>query len=212
MPSKNESQCYFVQLQIDGYLDAELSEAQQTVFMSHVQDCAGCANEFQYAQTVQDALLKFPQTDCDDLVLESIYRLAENTEQTNVGTGQKQSIASSLEGLLSAVPTFYRYGLTAALVAVVAVAISFSVINPTENTLSNEQLIASEIADQYSPEDVYQALQELNLAIDYLNQVSQRTETMIGGRFLVTPLQDSINASFQRASIRESDPLQNGPI
>ena len=69
MPSNTESQCYFIQLQIDGYLDGDLSEAQSGVFMSHVQGCSGCASEFQYAQTIQDAVLELPQMSCADSVL-----------------------------------------------------------------------------------------------------------------------------------------------
>jgi hypothetical protein len=107
------------------------------------------------------------------------------------------------------VPLYFRYGFSAALVAVVAVVVSLSVVKPTEEP---NQLIVSESVEQYSPEDIALALQELNVAIDYLNQASQRTEVMIGDRFLVTPLQDSINASFFRARIREDAPLINGPI
>ncbi len=76
MPSNTESQCYFIQLQIDGYLDGDLSEAQRGVFMSHVQDCSGCASEFRYAQTIQDAVLELPQMSCADSVLEPIHRLS----------------------------------------------------------------------------------------------------------------------------------------
>jgi hypothetical protein len=73
-------------------------------------------------------------------------------------------------------------------------------------------LVASEPVEQYTPEDISQALDELNVAIDYLNRLSQRTEVMIGDRFLVSPIQDSLNASFQKAGIRENNPLNNGPI
>ncbi len=212
MSNNSDSQCYFVQLQIDGYLDGDLSEAQQTVFMSHVQDCAACAKEFHYAQVVQDAVLELPQIDCGDMVLEPIYRLTDDTGSQRLAAEKQHSIASRLADLLNAIPGFYRYGLSAALVAVIAVAVSFNVPTPSEDNLNSEQLIASENEQQYSPEEIAQALNDLNLAIEYLNQVSQRTEVMIADRFLVTPIQDSINASFQRARIRESDPLQNGPI
>lgn len=212
MPGNDESQCYFVQLQIDGYLDAALSEAQQTIFMSHVQDCATCAREFHYAQAVHDAVLELPELDCDDRVLEPISRLTENVRLGSLGASEQHSIASRLASLFNLAPVFFRYGLSAALLAVVAVAISFKVLTPAQSDLRDEQLIANESAELYSPEDVSQALQDLNLAIEYLNQVSQRTETMIGDRFLVTPLQDSINASFQKVGIRDVDPLQNGPI
>lgn len=208
MPSNSESKCYFIQLQIDGYLDGDLSEAQQGVFMSHVQDCSACASEFRYAQTVQDVVMELPQIECEDFVLQPVHSLTSAAKQ-----GKKEndghSLLTQISGMLNAVPLYFRYGFSAALVAVIAVAISFSVVTPIEEP---EQLIASESVEQYSPEDVALALQELNVAIDYLNQLSQRTEVMIGDRFLVTPLQDSINASFQRTRVRENDPLQNGPI
>lgn len=208
MPSNGESQCYFIQLQIDGYLDGDLSAAQQGTFMSHVQDCAACASEFRYAQTVQDAVMELPQIECEDYVLVPVHNLTVGERQAK-DAAQRDSLTTQIAGLLNSVPLYFRYGLSAALVAVVAVAVSFSVVTPIE---APETMVASESAEQYSREDIALALQELNVAIDYLNQVSQRTEVMIGDRFLVTPLQDSINASFQRASIRENDPLQNGPI
>ena len=64
----------------------------------------------------------------------------------------------------------------------------------------------------YKPEGVVQALEELNVAIEYLNQLTERTEVMIGERFLIAPLQDSLNASFERAGKRNSKPLNDGPI
>lgn len=208
MSSNGESKCYFVQLQIDGYLDGDLSEAQQGVFMSHVQDCAACSTEFRYAQTVQDAVMELPQIECEDLVLEPVHShtAAGRPRHEEVS---RDSLVTQIAALLNSVPLYFRFGFSGALVAVVAVAVSFSVLTPNEEP---GQLVASEPVEQFSQEDVALALQELNVAIDYLNQLSQRTEVMIGDRFLVTPLQDSINASFQRTRIRENDPLLNGPI
>lgn len=208
MSSNGESKCYFIQLQIDGYLDGDLSEAQQGVFMSHVQDCSACANEFRYAQTVQDAVMELPQIECEDLVLEPIHNLTAGGRQAQDDV-HRDSLVTQIIGLLNSVPLYFRYGLSAALVAVVAVGVSFSVLTPIEEP---ETFVASESAPQYSPEDIAQAMRELNVAMDYVNQLSKRTEVMIGDRFLVTPLQESINASFQRARTRENDPLQNGPI
>lgn len=208
MPSNGESKCYFNQLQIDGYLDGDLSEAQQGVFMSHVQDCSACASEFRYAQTVQDAVMELPQIECEDFVLEPVHSLTAGGRQVNEEV-HRDSLVTQIAGLLNSVPLYFRYSFSAALVAAVAVAISLNVVTPIEEP---ETLVASESVEEFSPQDIALALQELNVAIDYLNQVSQRTEVMIGDRFLVTPLQDSINASFSRASSREDVPLNNGPI
>lgn len=208
MPSNGESKCYFIQLQIDGYLDGDLSEAQQGVFMSHVQDCSACANEFRYAQTVQDAVMELPQIECEDRVLEPVHGLTAAGRQANEEV-PRDSPVTQIAGLLNCVPLYFRYGFSAALAGVVAVVISLNVVTPIEES---GQLVVSEPVEEFSPADIALALQELNVAIDYLTQVSQRAEVMIGDRFLITPLQDSINASFSRARIRKNFPLNKGPI
>lgn len=208
MPSNHESQCYFVQLQIDGYLDGELNETQQGVFISHVQDCAACASEFRYAQTVQDSILELPQIECSDSVLEPIFRLVGEQIDSDAAP-ERASFVSKLADLFSPVPLYLRYGMSAAAVAAIAVVVSSSLMAPAD---APAPLVASETGEQYTVEDISQALDELNVAIDYLNQLSQRTEVMIGDRFIVSPLQDTINASLDRAGIRENDPLQNDPI
>lgn len=214
MPGNSESQCYFVQLQIDGYIDGDLSQAQQEVFMSHVQSCQACAQEFHYAQLVQDTILELPQLDCSEQVLEPIYRLsrADGKPEGRRHTDSRQSLWSQVKDLFVSAPVFARYGLPMALSVVLAITISLSVLSPVETVPLDNRQAALEPVEVYSPEEVFQALQDLNTAIDYLNQMGKRTEAMIGDRFLVTPLQDSINASFEKAGTRDEDPLQNDPI
>ena len=208
MQSNSESQCYFVQLQIDGYLDGDLNEAQRGAFVSHVQDCAACASEFHYAQTIQDAVIDLPQIECSDTVLEPIHRIVRMERQASA-EGAEDSFLTNLARLLLSIPLYIRYGVPGAAVALIAIVLSSSVMTPTDVP---SQLVAAESAEQYTAQEISQALEELNVAIDYLNQLSQRTEVMIGERFLVNPLQDSINASFEKAGLRDNDPLQNGPI
>lgn len=215
MPNNSESQCYFVQLQIDSFLDGELSEVQRDDFTSHVKQCDGCAREFHYAQMVQDAVLDLPQMDCDELVLEPVYRLASGGHSTS--EGDRKFSWSQIAGLFNAAPVFLRYGFPVVLLVVLAVSIGAPVFSPEQNAALMTEQAAIEQGEQYSPAELYQALQDLNLAIEYLNKVGQRTEVLIGDRFLVTPLQDALNASFERAGNRRSrslqdDPLQNDPI
>lgn len=102
--------------------------------------------------------------------------------------------------------------------AIAALAVGFLPSNPEAPEQAQQPMLASTPATlnatpvEYSPEEVAQALQDLNLAIQYLNQVSERTENMIGGRFLMTPLQENLNASFERIRERDADPLNNDPI
>ena len=209
MPSNSESQCYFVQLQIDSYLDGDLGTAQQGEFISHVNGCKACAKEFHYAQTVQDHLLDLPQLDCDELVLEPIHRLANGgADQQNL----RKSLWSQLGELFNTAPVFLRYGIPVVLVAVFAVFGGTSLFTPGQNVPLPTQQAAIEPVEQYGPAEIRQAMQELNVAIDYLNEMSRRTEVMIGERFLITPLQDSINASFERANSRSNQRLRDDPI
>jgi hypothetical protein len=258
MPSNSESQCYFVQLQIDSFLDGDLGTAQQEVFILHVHNCEPCAREFHYAQTVQDAVLDLPLLDCDEQVLEPIHRLTNsaaamvnddaamvnddaavvNDDAPMVNSGapvvdsntpivmnDKPSWWAQLAELLNTAPLFLRYGFPVAVVAIGAAVLTTSVLSPELNPglsvasseLAPGELLATELAavvplDQYSPQEVRQALLDLNLAIDYLNQVSERTEVMISNRFVITPLQDSLNASFERVRTRNGPQLQNDPI
>lgn len=210
MPSNSESQCYFVQLQIDSYLDGDMSTAQQGDFISHVHGCEACAREFHYAQTVQDAVLDLPQLDCDEQVLEPIYRLANGGSSDPENTGK--SLWTQIGELFATAPVFLRYAIPVALVAVFAVFGSTVFLTPGQNIPVATQQAAIEPVEQFSPEQIRQAVQDLNLAIDYLNEVSRRTEVMIGDRFLITPLKDSINASFERVNTRRNARLRDDPI
>jgi hypothetical protein len=205
MQSSNHSQCYFVQLQVDSFLDGELPDAQQQVFLGHVQACASCAAELHFARSLHDAVLDLPLLDCPDMVLEPAYKIAS--------AAPAESWWTTLWTWLHAAPLSFRIAAPAFAVLLLAVALNagFYVDGPAPQ-------IAVEETEQYSPEEVQQALNDLNLAIDYLNEVSQRTEVMIGERFLLNPLKESINASFDRAGPSNSSnagpqtTIQNNPI
>ena len=76
--------------------------------------------------------------------------------------------------------------------------------------LSGENAAMSPAA--FDAAEVRMALEELNTAIDYLNKVSRQTETMIGERFVVLPLQQNVNSSLRRASFSGNEDRQAGPI
>jgi hypothetical protein len=206
MQSPNNSQCYFVQLQVDSFLDGELPNPQQQVFLGHVQSCAPCAAELHFARSLHDAVLDLPLLDFPDTVLEPAYRIAS-------ASAPSEPWWSAVWGWLQAAPLSFRFAAPgfAAVLLVVVLNIDFNPDAPAPQ-------IAVEEAQQYSLEEIQQALKDLNLAIDYLNEVSQRTEVMIGERFLLTPLQESINASFDRArssnsnSAGQQSTIRNNPI
>lgn len=200
MSGNSESQCYLIQLQIDTFLDGELSTAQQDVFMSHVHGCGACAAELRYARVLQDQLLELPQLDCEDRVLDPLH-------QHTRGPGLLAPLRDWLAGLNPGL----RYAMPAALVVVLALVLLPLLDEPLtapSTVVANQAAVPAD----YSPEEVAAALRDLNLAIEYLNEVSERTEVMIGERFLITPLRESLNASFEETLDRDEPALNNGPI
>lgn len=208
MPNNNESQCYFVQLQIDSYLDGGLAQAQQQEFMGHVGQCAACAREFQFAQSVHDTVMDFSAVDCDEAVMEPIHRLAAAQGESNKNSAPGFNWGA-LGDFFNSTPMVLRFGFAAAIVAVLAVSLSTSTLLPQQQA----PIVAEQSVElEYTPAEIMQAVQDLNVAMDYLNDLGQRTEVLIGERFLVTPLQKSLNASFDRAASRNDLPISNDPI
>lgn len=203
MSDRQESQCYFVQLQIDSYLDDDLGAPQREAFSAHVQGCAACRAELVYAQTVQDGLMDLPLQDCPDSALEPVYRLTrapENRPGTRVATN------NGLLDWLAGAPRGLRYAFPALALLLISAALW-----PTLTEDPEPPVVAQQPAADYSPEEVATALRELNLAIDYLNEVSERTEVMIGDRFLIRPLRETLDASFEQVmDFGDSD--ASGPI
>lgn len=215
MQTPTDSQCYFVQLQIDSFLDGELVVAQQEIFMGHVHSCAGCAKELQFARNLHDAVMDLPLIDCSDLTLEPVHRISQlgHLPET-LPTQSTPSFWQPINDWLSAMPLSLRLAVPALALTVVVISMSSELLQ-TDVPLPNQQAVNS-AADSYSPAEIQKALLDLNLAIEYLNDVSQRTEVMIGERFVVTPLQESLNASFDRSRSNRrnegSRVIQNDPI
>lgn len=209
MTSNNESQCYFVQLQFDSYIDGDLNDAQIESFLQHINGCEECAQEFRYAQTVQDGLLDLPLLDCAESTLGQVQLAARSSQAAVKVTG---SWVHDLFEWISATPPLVRYAFPALAVALVGL-ITLPSWQPSSS--SAPQLVAEQndsfssplatIPVNYSPAEIAQAMQELNLAIEYLNQVTQRTEALVGNRFLITPLRDRLNASFERVQVIADD-------
>ncbi|MCH8173643.1 MAG: zf-HC2 domain-containing protein [Proteobacteria bacterium] len=221
MPNTSESQCYFVQLQIDSYLDGDLASVQQQEFMSHLKRCEACTREFRFAQTLLDTVMDLQQLDCDEQVMEPIYRLANGGKESGQTTqGVVGSSWAAMVRWFNTGPLFLRYSLPIAAVAVLATVLllSISVLNPAGDRPAIAQQAgvapAQELAQlqQYDPAEIRQAVEDLNLAIEYLNQIGRRTDALISDRFLLRPLQDTLNASFERAASRNQERTLNDPI
>lgn len=208
MVSNKESKCYFVQLQFDSYLDGELSDAQGDEFHAHLHKCQTCAQELKYARTLHDFVLDMPQVDCDDRVLEPIHRLGAGKQRVNVG---QTTFWQGLYDWLAAMPTVVRYAVPAVLLVVLILPVANRLTGPLPEAPIVTDSTAT-AAPQYSPAEIQQALMDLNTAMQYLHNAGLRTEVMIGDRFVVTPIQESLDASFEVMRRVNDDPLQDDPI
>jgi len=194
MQNPNEPQCDSNRLQIDSYLDGDLAAEQEQQFLAHCDGCADCGQELRIARRIFDGVESLPLLDCPASLLAALDREPEQLAQPN--------FIEALRQLLLSMPVFLRYSLPALLVLVMTLSLGGF-------EFSRQPEVAQE---QYSVEEIRQALEDFNLAIGYLNAASQRTEVLIGDRFLITPLQDSVNASLQSIQDIRNRTTMDDPI
>ena len=217
MTTKNESQCYAIQLQFDAFFDGEMSETRQDTFLAHINDCADCAAEFRYARTVHDGLLDLPVLDCSEATAERAKRLARDSEA--MGDTAPSGWDTFLQWLGST-PALIRYAipvLAIGMIGLIALPQWQSSVPVATVADTERQPIPAAAVDvltlpaDYTAAEIVQALSELNLAIQYLNQVSERTESMVGGRFL-RPFSGGLEATYKRMEVDADEELTGDTI
>lgn len=214
-----QSRCYTVQLQIDSFLDGELGTAEQA-FLAHVGGCADCARELRYAKSLYESVLDLPAMDCTDELVDSVYAKVAQTQQEVAAVNQP---AEALREASWWQRNWFAWRPTTAVgfAAVCCLALTVSLVlvlraPETVPTVAQQSpslpVVPAANSAQIDAEDVRAALDELNTAIDYLNRVGRQTEEMIGGRFVVLPLQRNVDASLRRASFSTDRIEAQGPI
>jgi hypothetical protein len=239
--SSEQTQCYTMQLQIDTFLDGDLVGEQQLAFVGHVAECGGCAHELRYAQHLYESVLDLPKADCSDALVENLVEISsqkrvqqregreghEGHEKHRGKTGAlaETSRQPSRVGFFAQLDQFFsdRLPLTIGFAALSTLVIAVVIVMAPRVDNAPQPLVAEVTPDlsaenaamipaAFDAAEVRMALEELNTAIDYLNRVSRQTETMIGERFVVLPLQQSVNSSLRRASFSGNEDRQAGPI
>jgi anti-sigma factor RsiW len=214
MPSNTSSKCQLFQLHIDAYLDHELEPARASDLRSHVDQCQSCRQELAYAERLHRAVVSLPLLDCPDHALEPVDRLFDGI-RGNRGEKAPAGFWSALGGLMDTIPMPVRLGIPVAAVLLLVAGPGRDLLLPAAGPAVElaGQLAVETAEPEYSPAEIRQALQDLELALDYLGQISERTEVMIQDRFLLRQLEQSMNASFTTnpGSDIEND-AGNGPI
>jgi len=227
--SSEQTQCYAMQLQIDTFLDGELEGDQHAAFVGHVAECPGCAHELRYAQNLYESVLDLPKIDCNDVLIDNLLAISAQSSTQRVedyeGTPPETTRLPLRAGLFAQLDQIFRerLPLTIGFAAVSTLVIAVAIVMAPRGDILPQSVVAdassNSVAERspvtptaFDAEQVRMALEELNTAIDYLNRVSQQTETMIGERFVVLPLQQSVNSSLRRASFSGNEERQAGPI
>ena len=216
MSNHSNSICQLIQLHIDAYLDSDLEPARVTEFRSHVDQCEHCAAEVHYAEQLHAAVIDLPILNCSDAALEPIDRLFLQSAQDTVANNEPAG--NWFEKLYSSIPKVFQYGIPASLVLLVGLGLGSTYLGRDLGSDTGAELAGvdpglTQESPQYTPAEVMQAIQDLEIALDYLGQMSQRTNVMIEDRFLLRQLQDTVRATFREEDIETNDAVDaNGPI
>jgi anti-sigma factor RsiW len=211
MSKVKQSHCQRIQLHIDAYLDNELEPARVEELAGHVAHCQDCAGELAYAERLYQAVVSLPILDCSEQALEPIDRLFTAGGSPDSPTGENWR--ETLRRWIGASPLAMRVVVPVLAVLVLLVGLGRTVLLPGPAMEGGSQTPEIAAGQQYSQEEIVKALRDLQLAIDYLGEVSERTEVMIEDRFLLRQLEESINASFRSDAEPETNqPESNGPI
>lgn len=221
MQTSNNSQCQLFQLHIDAFLDNELEAARSADFQAHMAGCQACRQELDFARQLHRSVISLPILDCSDQALEPVDRLFEVVAEpaanpwpaTPVGQRNPGGFRHALETLLRAIPLPVRVGVPLAAALLLAVGPGRGLLVPGPAPEIASQLPTDNGQPRYTQEEIVQAMQDLELALNYLGQISARTEVMIENRFLLRQLESSINASFSEDPRSNSgDEVNDGPI
>lgn len=207
-----------MQLQIDTFLDGELEGEQQLAFVGHVAECGDCAHELRYAQHLYESVLDLPKADFSDALVDNLVAISSQKRVHQLRQPSRVGFFAQLDQFFrDRLPLTIGFAALSTLVIAVVIVMAPRVDNAPQPLvaevtpdLSAEN--AAMIPAAFDAAEVRMALEELNTAIDYLNRVSRQTETMIGERFVVLPLQQSVNSSLRRASFSGNEDRQAGPI
>ena len=212
MSNNSSSKCQLFQLHIDAYLDDELESARAAELQTHLRSCQSCHAELTYAEQLHRAVVDLPILDCSDQALEPVDRLFAT--KVYASAKNARSPGQLLSDFFVSLPGFVRYGVPVTAAVLLTIGLGNGYLDQqAEVELATQEVVVSGAEPAYSQAEIVQALQDLEIAIDYLGQISQRTNVMIEDRFLVRKLEESISASFRDMGIENSsDDVNNGPI
>jgi anti-sigma factor RsiW len=191
--SKHETLCQWVNENLEGYLDRDMTPSDRAMAESHFRQCAACAAELKLAQRVTSSLRDLPVLDCPARVTDAVYGQIEATPK------RRNSARRDWRRLLS--PVIWRPALagvvTVLLVAMIAIVGGRKQVSPA-----------------YSARDLARARVEAKWALTFVNQVTQRTGMKMKDELLdprvIRPVMRAVEKTTRDRGIkRDSQEVRN---
>ena len=207
MSDSKQTTCSIVQIRIDSLLDRELRPQEQQTVLDHIHSCPDCGREYLLAKAVHDAMLDMPRPEVPPELLANVYR------QT---IRKRVSLADRLRELADrvfpvpawrlAVPAF-------AVLAAVTVWLQFSQSSPQDAPpLPIAQAPQAIDTEQYSREELIVAIEDLNVTIQTLNEITESMRTRLGDRMINLPVISMPALSIDNVDSGDAAPAIDDPI
>ena len=204
MSSLDQSLCQLMQMRIDSLLDGELEAVRKAELQAHLQQCTDCEAELAYAQRLHSAVRQLPALDCGPAGQQSLDRLlavAGTTAKIDSPPGWLNRLWAGWQTF----PLVLRYALPVVAVLVFAAGLGLGRMQGTGQEQEVPLAVRQEAAPSldYSPEEIRQAMADLELALNYLESVSRRTSALVRDELLAERLGEALNVSTR---IQNNDP------
>lgn len=155
--NQHASHCENFLLNLDLWLANELKQESSLVMQAHLETCSDCRTEAQLALKLESIIAELPEMDCP---LPQIIDKESNTPHPPINLFQR--LLDAWRQPLVLVPAF-----SLLLISILVIRFSTPVFTPT----NSEFIVVN--GQEYTQEEVIQAVAELELALKYLGKYSR---------------------------------------
>ncbi len=196
-----------LQMRIDNLLDQELEPQEQRKLLDQIHSCPDSGREYLLARAMHDAMLDMPRPEMPAELLANVYR------QT---LRKRVSLAERLRNLADTAFPAPAWRLAApafAALAAVAIWLQFSPSSPQDSPSPPiVQTPRMTDTEQYSREELIVAIEDLNVTIQTLNEITESMRTRLGDRMINLPVISMPALSIDNADSGDAAPAINDPI
>ena len=185
-PSDRSISCSLAQASIEPYLDQELPTGRAAEIEAHLRECEACACELALAVEVRTALQNLPQKSCPDWVSDAVLAQVGANRRVERRPRLWHSISSWLT------PAWRPAVVTAALVALLVIALEVGPRKPPPATVS--------------PEEVARAEAEVKWTLAYLGEMGLRAGFLVRDEVIESQVVEPVKRAVE--TLNETNSVQ----